>query len=97
MRTRAALSVGTVLMSSVGLGMATASPAAAARDCVRHTYQGIGKPAPTWSTCSVTVGRKAIWSYGPDSSCKKYTPGQKRTFYPPYPISAFDGLKACKV
>ncbi|MBC9718979.1 hypothetical protein H9Y04_41280 [Streptomyces sp. TRM66268-LWL] len=96
MRARAALSVGTILLSSAGIGLATTSPAAAA-DCVLSNNAGVGLPTSSKSYCSVTVGRKAQWSFGPDSSCKKFTPGQTRTFLAPYPFSGWSGLKACAV
>ncbi len=95
-RVKAGLISATVLLSTAGLGLATASPASA-NSC--YVMAGVNKEE-AWAKgfCSDSddrIYRKFVWNNGPDSICVGFRDGLTMTHERPYPWSTFEGMKAC--
>ncbi|BET45238.1 hypothetical protein RGQ21_02200 [Kitasatospora aureofaciens] len=99
-RTKAGLAAAAALLSSVGLGVATASPATAAGTCtVIGVLRDDGKQAGAVNQCtgdaSYKLYRKFVWNNGVDSTCLPFEKGQKWYHSRPNPYATFEGMKAC--
>ncbi|GAA1933661.1 hypothetical protein GCM10009837_69370 [Streptomyces durmitorensis] len=81
------------MLSSVGLGLGTATPVSAA-SCVK-SYSLSGGWAQATNRCGYTVYHKFVWSCGPDSDCLKFVGDQRRERKRLTGLSTFWGTKAC--